>query len=353
MNKNKSKFWFVPRKKLMVPKADDSYSGIILKRASSNVEYHTEQLVNNNDPFTILLKSFNVVQDKDKGDNDILVRSWTKYGSNPQIEVAHFFKKNTPIPYFCHDELIAEHIFSSEKYIDRNRVWIRLQILEIDGKKVERLAQIVENDLYHTVQTLGAVFPGTLPFIGTISEKANVLDLFKKLKHIISNQNDTIFDQALDFFSVNTGETPFRYGAYVFFQEEIEGEHYKLRAFQVEPKMAEVFDSLPDYIVLEVIPGIVNSFNQQETITVNQDLAMGLLPFDEKFADPGEKDERFRHLQTLMKKAKVTNDIEEYYGLLKKELSGTLLSDNQKERYQSLRLELDEYIDIIEEILSK
>ncbi|MEB3210369.1 MAG: hypothetical protein VKL39_03415, partial [Leptolyngbyaceae bacterium] len=80
-------------------------------------------------------------------------------------------------------------------------------------------------------------------------------------------------------------------------------------------------------------------------------LAMGLLPFDDRESVQGERDERLRYLQKLMKQAKQTRDLKEYYGLLKHELSGAVLSDAQRKRYQVLTQELSDYIDVIKDIV--
>jgi hypothetical protein len=360
MQQSKSKFWFVPRKNLIVPRGDDSYSGITLRRADSGFDPTTDQMVASGDTFTILLKSFYVVQDKDRGDNDIFVQSWTRYGTMPQIEVSHFFKKDIPVPYFCHNELIAEHLFSFENHVEENRIWTRVQIIEIDGRKVDQIAQFVDTELHGTIRTFGAVFPGTLPFVSTATDMANIaIDLFGKLKKIVSNQNDTIFDVALDLCAINSGETPFRYGVYVFFQRAIDGTQYKLNQFRVESidalssdeKDASTPDSsIPDYIAIEVLPGIVNAFNQDE-ILLHQNLATGLLPFDDKLMDRGERDERFHYLQRLMKKAQMVADLREYYTLVNEQQLGNVLSPHQQKRYQALALEFSEYIELFDEIL--
>ncbi len=353
---SKSKFWFVPRKSLIIPKQDDSYLGTPLRRADSALQPDTDQMVTEGDIFTVLLKSFYVVQDRDKGDNDIFVQSRTRYGTMPQVEVSHFFKKNIPVPYFCHDELIAEHLFSSENHAEENRVWIRVQIIEIDGKKVDQMTQFVDAELHETIRTFGAVFPGTLPFVSTTTDVANIAtDLFGKLRKIVSNQHDMIFDVALDLCAINSGETPFRYGVYIFFQKEIDGTQYKLHQFKVESSSTVALEdqetSLPDYIVIEVIPGILNTFNQEDII-LHQNLAAGLLPFDDHLADWGERDKRFHYLQKLMKKAQVVAELREYYALAQEKRLRESLSSHQQKRYQDLALEVGQYIEILDEILN-
>jgi len=338
----------------MIPKRDDRYSGTPLRRADSELDSDRDQMVKTGDAFTILLKSFYVVQDQDKGDNDIFVQSWTRYGAAPQIEAAHFFRKNIPAPYFCHHELIAEHIYSSKSHLEENRVWIHLQILEIDGKKVDELAHFVDNDLSDAIKMFGAVFPGTLPFVANITDVAS--NLFSKLKKLFASKNDVIFQQALDFFSLHSGETLFRYGVYVFFQTAVEGAEYKLNEFRVEPLTQsmenikggtpEGFISLPDYVVIEVVPGIINRFNPDEMI-VNQNLASGLLPFDEELLKPGEQEERFHYIQKLVKKARLIDDINEYFSLKAKINQKELFNTYEQKRYQELTLELKDYLDDI------
>ncbi|MEL6222441.1 MAG: hypothetical protein AAFR31_07350 [Cyanobacteria bacterium J06627_8] len=334
----------------MVSKEDTMYVGSSIKRASSNVDHDVDTMVRDGDAFTVLLKSFYVTQDKDKGDNDILVRSWARYGSDPHTEVAHFFKEDIPVPYFSAHDVQAEHIVSADTYLSGNRVWIRLQISEVDGKRVHQISSFVEQNLATAVSALGAIFPNTLPFIGNISTHA--LDLLSDLKHLISNKSDVILDEALDFLSVNTGETPLRYGAYIFFQRAVDGGNYLLNSFQVHSNSTAESEPIPDYVVIEIIPGVINP-SSRTTIALNQSLAKGLLPVDDTQAAQIEKDERLRYLQKLMKQAKMADDLKEYYGLMTRELSGVVLNELQRKRYQALTVKLGDYIDVVKDVLDR
>ena len=57
--------------------------------------------------------------------NDILVRSWVKYGSEPSAERIHFFHKDVP-DEFIGENLPAEHIFFKQDHSENNRLHLIL-----------------------------------------------------------------------------------------------------------------------------------------------------------------------------------------------------------------------------------
>jgi hypothetical protein len=346
---SQSKYWFVPRKNLFVPRGLTEYDGASLRRADSPVDPTIDQLVQTGNPFTILLKSFYVIEDRDKGDNDLLVRSWTKYGSDPHIEIVHFFKKDVPSPYFCKHDLVAEHMFALPDYQDENLVWIRLQILEVDGSKVSALSHIFEDEFQDLVDALGAIFPGTLPFIGAIATPA--LELFHSLRELVRNKNDLIFESSLDLCSEDSGETPFRYGVYVFFQQPTEGHQFRLSEYKVIPAAEHPQAQPPQYMVIEVVPEVMNSF-KGEDILLNQNLAAGLVLSDTSNGQhSSQQDKRFQYLQALAKKASRLDDLAEYRRLKQQQKNGEILNEFQQQRLQVLTVELSEYLNDVQEIL--
>ncbi len=346
---SQSSYWFVPRRSLFVPRGLPDYGGAVLKRADSPIDPTLDQVVQTGDSFTILLKSFYVIEERDKGDNDLLVRSWIKYGSNPPIEIVHFFKKNVPSPYFCKQDLVAEHMFSIPDYQDENLVWMRLQILEVDSKQVNTLSRIFENEIQDLVQILGAIFPGTLPFIKTLVAPAS--ELFSSLKALVRNQNDLIFEKSLDLCSENSGETPFRYGVYIFFQQPTAGHPFRLNEFKIVPSADDLDIQTPQYMVIEVVPGVMNAF-KGEDILLNQNLATGLLLSDTSNGQSSiQQDKRFEYLQALAKKADRLDDLADYRQLKRQQKNGELLNEFQQQRLQSLTVKLSEYLNDIREIL--
>jgi len=347
---HKSRYWFVPRKELFVPRGMDNYKGVALRGADSPLDHNLDQIVESGNSFTILLKSFYVIEKRDKGDNDLLVRSWTKYGSDPPVEVAHFFRKNVPVPYFCKHDVIAEHIFTLQEHLDENLVWVKLQILEIDGRRVKALEQIVEDSLPGIVDTVGAVFPRALPFMSSITDQA--FELFSSLKELVKNKDDVIFEKSLDFCSIDSGETPFRYGVYIFLEDEIEGDRYKLREYRLEPSGHTKDLQIPEYMVIEVVPEIINPFKGDDVL-INQYLATGLSVPDDESQNPSQRDKRFQYLQRLIKKARQFDDVLEYLELKRIQNSDTPLNEHQEQRLQNLLIEFSDYIKYLDEILDR
>ncbi|HHP7243834.1 MAG TPA: hypothetical protein ACFE0H_04025, partial [Elainellaceae cyanobacterium] len=231
-----------------------------------------------------------------------------------------------------------------------NLVWVKLQILEIDGRRVKALEQIVEDSLPGIVDTVGAVFPRALPFMSSITDQA--FELFSSLKELVKNKDDVIFEKSLDFCSIDSGETPFRYGVYIFLEDEIEGDRYKLREYRLEPSGHTKDLQIPEYMVIEVVPEIINPFKGDDVL-INQYLATGLSVPDDESQNPSQRDKRFQYLQRLIKKARQFDDVLEYLELKRIQNSDTPLNEHQEQRLQNLLIEFSDYIKYLDEILDR
>ena len=351
MTNSKSRYWFVPRKRLFLPRGITSHEGVELRRADSPVAPDIDQMVQEGRPFTILLKGFCVKDKRDnESENDLLIRSWTKYGSEPSVEALHLLKKEVPVGN--QENLMSEHMFAAQEHQDENLVWIKLQILEVREALVD--ANIIGTSLEKIKDTLprfGAIFPGVLPFMGEATNKAS--GLINNLKSLLSKDDHSdrrlVFESSLDLCVEDSGETPFRYGIYVFFKDKIEGEKYRLREYKLESSEAQ----LPDYMIVEVTPEIISQ--NGEDILVSQRLAESLPVFDEKSDNKGENfgsgNQRFRFLQSMIRKAEKLHDLIEYKKLQSLEVSEESLTQSQKKRLKKLSIELNEYLDYINEIL--
>ena len=334
MTLEKSKYWFVPLNELR------NEDGAKLRTARSRV-LASDRLVQEGEAFTISLESFYVKEnyDNDNSGNDILVRSWVKYGNEPTTERIHFFQKDVPNE-FIGENLPAEHIFSKQDHGENNRLLITLAITEID--RGLRANQSISQTISTVSSTFGAVFPAILPFTGVASDLVNLLG---KLS-IKGEKNQNIFYSSLDLYAQESYESPLRYGAYIFFQEEIQAVMYQLLDFKLQPTSDQLKDKNPlhDYIVIKIVPGIIHSGDSKELL-VNQQIASVLSQLDNNEEnDEIKRREHFRFLQDTIKSANNMQELDYFYHLRLKQKLGKQLSESQLKRYLEIADRLQKYI---------
>ncbi len=329
----KSKYWFVSLEELQ------KTEGAKLRLANSQL-LETDQLVETGSPLTISLESFFVKSNHDEGKsgNDLLVRSWIKYGNDPRIETVNFFEKDVP-DGFVGENLSVEHIFSTRDYDGENRVLLELEITEIDkGLDADKN---ISDDLKEVANSFGAVFPVILPFVSTASRLlGNLEKLFSR-----SSANKQVLHSSLDIYGKEgDGESPLRCGAYIFFHEEVEGVMYKLRELKLEPVSDQIKQPIHDYVVVKVVSSFIKSGNKNYLLA-NQHLAAVLSQLDEEEkSDDNKKNRHFEFLQDTVRKAIKLKDIDYYYVLLRKKNRGEQLTDSQHKRFNEIAEDLRDYI---------
>ena len=328
----KSKYWFVSLEELQ--KAE----GAKLRLANSQL-LETDQLVETGSPLTISLESFFIKSNHDEGKsgNDLLVRSWIKYGNEPRIETINFFEKDVPNG-FVGENLSVEHIFSTRDHDKENRVLLELEINEIDkGLDADKN---ISDDLKEVANSFGAVFPVILPFVSTASRLlGNLEKLFSK-----SSENKQVLHISSDLYTQGDGDVSLRCGAYVFFHEEVEGVMYKLRELKLEPVSDQIKQPIHDYVVVKVVPYFVKSGNKDDLLA-NQQLAAVLSQLDEEEKNDDDKKKRhFEFLQDTVKKAIKIKDLDYYYALLRKRNRSEQLTESQLSRFNEIAEDLRDYI---------
>ena len=317
-------------KKPVVPRLDSASSKVI----------DTDQLIEDGGSFTISCESFFVKENHDKHEsgNDLLVRSRTKYGNEPRIETIHFFAKDVP-DGFVGENLQSEHVFAKQNHDENNRVWLEVEITEIDrGLKAD---QNLGDSIRNISGIFGGVFPPILPFTGIAS---NIINFFEALGSR-REQNKEIFQNSLDLYKAGTGETPLRCGAYIFFREDVEGVMYKLRELKLERAAKnQPGPPLHDYIVIKVVPDIIHSGDQEELLT-NQDLAAVLSELEEgEKKDPLAMSQHLKFLQEKIHNSRNMKDIEYYYSLLNKKKFGGVLTTSQQDGLIQIAQRLEKYL---------
>ncbi|MDJ0705276.1 MAG: hypothetical protein QNJ46_18490 [Leptolyngbyaceae cyanobacterium MO_188.B28] len=358
----KSKYWFVPRQDLLTSQQSDNNNGVGLQLANTDVSEGNREPVNAGSPCTLLLKSFYLTKNVDKrGENDLLVRCWSKYGYSPQIETVHFLKKDVQVKQVVKGEqLAAEHILSIPSYQEENLVWLKLAIVDVKGENINPEAL---GDMLQSFQVIssrfGSVFPGVKLLPGALesagSRIVNATEIFRKLRGVIGSKKErNLFEISLDFCSVGSGETPFCYGAYIFFydyhriyeNEEVDGSRYQLKNFELVSKDGA---EPPQYAVIEVVPGVINSQVGRDII-LNQHIAAGALLSDEHEQISLRQMKRFEHLQKMLKKARQFDELLEYQNLKQLISNGAQLSNTEQGRFQKLVRKGGKYIELLDEL---
>ena len=327
--------------------------------ASQSADYpkanHPDAWVESGSPFTISLESFCISEALDRrSGNDLLVRSWTLYSDDPPVEMVHCFKRNAEVGQVI-DNLATEHIFAVEYFQGHQPLSLHLQILEVDGH------DSIEQEILTVAHLLGGVFPVLLPFTSA------TMPLYKSLKSIFSKRDRTaeafastiqLVDSTLFQIQSETNdvsatvEIPFRCGAYIFFDHDVDGTAYRLQDFRLIPTTATTSPP-PSYIVIKVVPQLVQSYNP-ENLLANQRLAAALLnpshmdelDLPEAVKALKQRLESLPYLRQAVHKAQLLDDLDEYRRLRRLQETEPHPHESQRdrliraERIQTLKTQL-------------
>ena len=302
--------WFVPWQELsnLDSVATPDYGK--LRKVDSEFS-ESDTFLEAGSPFTISLETFSVQGSHDNsGTNDLLVRTFVRYGDEPKTETINFFGTGVSAGSFV-ENLEYEHVFSRRDLSESARIWIALEILEID-KGLEKDA--IASGLQKMRAKFGAVFPALIPFSTVAGVAVNAVSKLQALKKSAS-QNKKILSSQLDLYAraVSGGDAPLRCGAYIFFNEELQGVQYRLGSgFKL--KRAAVKDKnvpiLHDYAVIKITKGLVDSGKDPQEILKNQELAKVLS--QEEGADEEQQSDHFDFLAELIENANKIKDIDYY-----------------------------------------
>ncbi|MEO0397396.1 MAG: hypothetical protein AAF243_15625, partial [Cyanobacteria bacterium P01_A01_bin.137] len=103
--------WFVPWAELSDLDNIEKPDYGILRKTDSEID-SSDLFVEPGDPFTISLESYFVREADDRDNkNDLLIRSFVRYGDEPKIETIHLFKADVAPSTFA-ENLENEHIFA-------------------------------------------------------------------------------------------------------------------------------------------------------------------------------------------------------------------------------------------------
>ena len=336
--------WFVPLNELS--SLDDVANPDYGKLRKVDSEFSgSDTFLEAGSPFTISLETFSVQNSHDKGGtNDLLVRSFVRYGDEPKTETINFFGTGVAAGSF-EENLEYEHIFSRRDFSESARVWLALEILEVD-KGLEK--ESIASGLGKMRSRFGAIFPALIPFATVAGVAVNTISGLQALRKSAS-QNKKILASQLDLYAkaVSGGDAPLRCGAYVFFNEEVQGVQYRLGSgFKL--KRAAVKDKdvpiLHDYAVIKITKGFINSGKDPAEILKNQELAKVLSQEDEG-ASEEQRSAHFDFLAQLIEDANKIKDLDYYQSVTMKAKSfGQQPTPAQQERLVEIKRRLGQYI---------
>jgi len=205
-------------------------------------------------PFTVSVVSLVVAKDLDgflRGKNDILVLTRASLGDQPRVERVHFYEeeveKSKPIR-----NLFASLMYLSDDYSGTDRLWLELDVMEIDTDTGERKAAVQAFEAM--AATAGAVFPAAIPYGMAASA---VLKVAEKLVSALEDDEKVVrVPVAFHPGKARPGRAPFQSGTFVAFSREIaEPGKYVLKpdgTLTANGKAPDV-----SYIVFDVVPEAV------------------------------------------------------------------------------------------------
>ena len=201
-------------------------------------------------PFTVSMVAAVVAEDLDgifRGKNDLLVLSKSSMGEQPLVERIHFFEEEVPKGHPI-KHMLAENVFIADDYNGIDKLWLEIDVLEIDTDTGERKA--AARAFQSLAATAGAVFPAILPYAFGASAVVAVVE-----KLVAALEKDTHVVRvpfAMYPDAPRPGRAPLQAGTYVAFAQPQDPSDFKLYAnglLTASNKTSEV-----SYAVFDVAP---------------------------------------------------------------------------------------------------
>ena len=190
--------------------------------------YETSRVILTAQPFTVTMVTVVVAQDLDgflRGKNDILILTRSSLGEQPFVERIHFYEEEIPKGKPINN-LFADTVFITDDYSGTDRLWLELNVLEIDTDSDERKAAI--NAFRSLAATAGAVFPVVASFAFAASSVVSVVD---KLFSAFAKDKDVVkVPFALHPGNPRPGKAPLQAGTFVVFSQPQDPAKYKLES---------------------------------------------------------------------------------------------------------------------------
>lgn len=190
--------------------------------------YESSRLIRAAEPFTVSVINTVVAKDLDgflRGKNDLLILSKSSLGEQPLVDRIHFYEEEIPKGKPIQN-IFADTVYVAEDYSGLDRLWLELNILEIDTDTGERKAAV---KAFQTLAvTAGAVFPVFVPHAFAASAVVTVVEkLFSALER---DKNVIKVPFALFPGEPRPGKAPFQAGTYVAFSQPQDASKFKLES---------------------------------------------------------------------------------------------------------------------------
>lgn len=337
--------WFIAWAELSDLDNRDKPDNGKLRKVDTDIR-DSDLFVEEGSPFTVSLESFYVPEQQDANDkNDILVRSFFKYGNEPRLETIHFFEKDTEANAF-RENFEHEHIYVRKAFSKEARVWLTIQLLEIDRGLNQG------GSLTQALKTMhggfGAIFPAMLPFAPVIGLASNMVGKFIQLKDA-AQRNEPILENTIDFYNQNLagGDAPLRYGAYVLFNKPVEGVQYRLGSgFKLRHWVAADVNRPVQYpyVVIKVTPGVVESGQDAKQLLTNQQIATVVSELDNEETEQKRRTEHYQFLENMVTAAGNFKDLSYFKKLMDKKGLGIKLSEGEVNQLLDIKQRLGNLI---------
>ena len=185
------------------------------------------QLLEAAQPFTASMVTVVVSEDLDgilRGRNDILVLTKSSLGEQPLVERIHYYEEEVPKGKPIRN-MFADNVFVTDDYNGEDRLWLELNVVEVDTDTGERKAAIKAFQSLAT--TAGAVFPVSVPYAFAASAAVGVIE--KLVSALEKDTNVVKVPFALHSGIPRPGKAPLQSGTYVVFAQPQDPSKYKLQ----------------------------------------------------------------------------------------------------------------------------
>jgi len=179
-------------------------------------------------PFTVSMVAAVVAEDLDgifRGKNDILVLTKSSMGEQPLVERIHFFEGEVPKGHPIR-HMLAENVFVSDDYNGIDKLWLELNVVEVDTDTGERKAALRAFQVL--ASTAGAVFPAMLPYAFGASAAVGIIE--KLISALEKNKHVVKVPFALYPGDPRPGKPPLQKGTYVCFAQPQDPSGFRLHS---------------------------------------------------------------------------------------------------------------------------
>lgn len=293
---------------LVLPKKDELVSPYEL--------YETSKRIPAAQPFSVTMTNAVVAQDLDgffRGKNDILLLSKSAIGTQPEVQRIHYYEEGVDAGKPLKN-LLANCVFVAEDYNGRDRLWLEMNVLEIDTDTGERKSAI--KAFQSLASSAGAVFPAIVPYAFGVSAAVSVVE--KLISALEKDEKVVKVPLSLHSDEPGPGRAPLQAGNFIAFSQPVDPEKYRLgkngNLYQKNSNKPSdvsycVFTVLPGK---EVVPEYVLSQKVATLLTQlndgNKNSALGTIAFLQDTLTQYSNYNRLQRYRDLIRKQNPTDE---------------------------------------------